>query len=250
MKKGLNKIKEILTADVGKSLQKLELWDLFYNVFEFICVKIIYNIYKFTLRPFVIFLDSFFSSFKKTKIAILIWILTFNFFVNMGTSLERVQPKLGYSLNEYFKDSQMITDEKIAFNTIKITYYYEDLSLEGCKRNYQLTWDKTKTMYEEFNITGTDCNQTLVPIEKKRILECEEMLKHSKFLVVENESCESKKITNQYYKYKIVAEASLFKKFSYRIESFKMSLPYYFWGVGVVIGSILLFPFLIIFNII
>lgn len=248
MKKIINKIKEILTADVGKSLDRLELWDFFYNVFEFVCVKIIYNIYRFTLRPFVLLLDSFFTSFKKTKIAILIWILTFNFFVHMGTSLERVPPKLGYSSNEYFKNSQMITEEKMGLNTIKMTYYYENISLEGCKKNYQLTWDKTKNIYEEFNITGTDCNQTFAPIEKKRLLQCEERLKNKKF-VAENESCDSKKTTHQYYTYKIVAEASLFRKISSKIESLKISLPYYFWGVCVVLGSILLFPFLIIFNI-
>jgi len=239
MKNLWKKIKKILNTNLTEGLG-----DLLYNFFEFICVKIIYNIYCFTLKPFV----TFFSSFKKISITILVFLLSFNFFVYMGASLERVPPNLGYSSNEYFKNSQMITEEKMSFNIVKMTYYYENVNLEECKKNYQLTWGKTKNMYTDFNITGIECNKTVSRFEKKRIRECKKMLKNGGS-VVDTESCNSKKTTDQYYTYEIVAEASLFRKISCKIESLKMSLPYYFWGIGVVIGSIFLFPFLIIFNI-
>jgi hypothetical protein len=220
MKKIINKIKEILTADVGKSLDRLGLWDLFYNVFEFICVKIIYNTYRFTLRPFVIFLDSFFSSFKKTKIAILIWMLTFNFFVHVGTTAgegsgNRFNSSIGFNSSNYHKNSKTITTETLAGNIVKLKYHYENENLEECKNNYDDTLKQINNINDSFFITVNECYKTMPNM----------------------------------YSYKITAEASYIDKFLYKIESWKASLPYYFIGVAMVVGGILLSPFILLANI-
>lgn len=247
MKKIINKIDKILTTDVGKLLHKLELWDLFYNVFEFI--------YRFTLRPFVTIISNFFVSYKKTKVTLLtsflVFLFSFNFFVYVGSSVSSgntFKMETGFFSYDYNEDSKIITKETLGGKIVKMKYFYQSPSLEECKIEYEKTLKNVENIYKHLSVTGSECNRIFDPADEKRLLKCAEELKIDSTKRFD-ENCKPKKTTHKYYSYEVIAEASSFDKFTFKIESLKKSLPYYLAGVVIAFGTILLSPFILLANI-
>lgn len=216
MKKIINKIKKILNYDVEPLINKLKLGEIFLNVVEFICNKIIYNIYRFTLEPLITLITTFFTSYRKTKIAIIIWMLSFNFFYTIGASFSLgFNGETGFSSYNYEKDSKIISEEKLADEMIKIKHYYQSSSLEGCKIEYEKSLSYIEKKYRNLSIKSNKC---------------------------------SLKPTNNYYNYEIIAEANYFYTFIYGIGSLIKSVSYYFGGLAIVIGTIIISPLLYLAN--
>lgn len=154
-----------------------------------------YDVYRFTLAPFVIF----FSSYMKTKIAIIIWMLSFNFFVNIGASFFGGQGEIEFSSYSYNENLNIITIDQLAQKMLKIKYYHQNSSLDECKVEYQKTLKNVESTYKHLTIKVSECNKT----------------------------------NNNYYNYEIIAEANYFYKVVYKIGSLLKSIPYYFSGAVV-----------------
>lgn len=162
-----------------------------------------YDVYRFTLEPFVVF----FSSYMKTKIAIIIWVLSFNFFVNIGANFFGGASEIKFSSYDYNENSNVITVNQLAQKILKIKYYHQESSLEECKVEYEKTLKNVENIYKHLNIKGHECNKT----------------------------------NNTYYSYEIIAEANYFYKVIYKVGSLLKSMPYYFGGVAIIIVSPLMY---------